>query len=163
MESTSKFLSPIGMVSIPGWPGVLDPREVLGSHKGEDWSREFDELILSKAVPVSDFEGGSAIAFDVAAPASDIDIRSELPERHVYEDEKMFCVHLAVLIGEQANGEEGALLADGGLTFFYVSVSGNVLAIRVGWNTETSEWFYVVSSRDDIKHMGNLRVLAPAD
>ena len=131
-----KFLKPVATAVTD----VFSPQELTASK--DIWlSPEFIERILSVAEnfqPTDDIQSPSG--FDIVELASDREIRSELPNDHVFEASE-FCWRLKMMTRAQPEGKKGDLLNNGYANIFYVrGKGGEVFAVHVSWDGSGWQW-----------------------
>ncbi|MBI2506681.1 MAG: hypothetical protein HYW00_00890 [Candidatus Colwellbacteria bacterium] len=139
-----EFLHPAGEAVLSESTDSFNPSQYFQTRKGLYVWDGFKDRILSAAQPTDGFAETRLASFDLVKPANDAEIRSELPENHVFEDAGEFCAILAKMIDRQPNGGEGDLLSNGGWNIFYVhGVAGDV---AVGVIRDASGWAWFVGA-----------------
>lgn len=99
----------------------------------------FDDFKIRVLPALRPFDSAPKADFSVSRlkqAANDTKIRKELSENHLAE-----WYHIATLITQQKNGEEGVLLTNGYANIFYMlGVNGEVFAVSVRWLSHVREW-----------------------
>lgn len=139
-QRTREFLHFVGEITLPASTSRCDPEEYFLNRPGLWVSNTVRRLVRESARPITSRPETTFFAFDLVKPANDAEIRSELPEDHVFEYPDEFWVILAKMIDQQPNGEEGGLLANGRWNVFCVRISGEVYAVRINWSAGGRGW-----------------------
>lgn len=99
----------------------------------------FDDFKIRVLPALRPFDSAPKADFSVSRlkqAANDTKIRKELSENHLAE-----WYHIATLITQQKNGEEGVLLTNGYANIFYMlGVNGEVFTVSVRWLSHVREW-----------------------
>ncbi len=96
---------------------------------------------------------------DLAKPAKDAEIRSELPKYHVFEDLKVFLDYLASLLEAQWGGRGGHLLVVHS-NIFYVRVNDEVLVVFPHWHADSRKWNLNAPLLHDFRWFAGLRAFS---
>lgn len=155
-----EFLRPAGEITLPATQGV-DPNQYFQTRKGLYVWQEFSERIVSVATQ-TELSEITLQAFNLVKSANDTEIRSELPEDHVFGAEEL-CGYLPELLARQPNGEEDDLLTNSYANIFYVrGKSGAVFAVNVGWRSFFRSWDVGAFRLGDVRWDEGNRVVSRA-
>ena len=124
---------------LPEQVGNFNPQQFFRTRSGLCVWDGFKDLVLKFAKPVSGVVATTIRKHELVKPANDSQIRSGLPEGHVFQVDEL-CSHLAGMIQRQSNGGAGELLNNGYVNLFYVQVGSEVVVVRVYWNAVYREW-----------------------
>ena len=142
-------LSRAGTILIPAMLPILTVKEFFTTREGLWVSDRFGDNILAsiKKERVEDINPAELSYYDLPGDMGDYEIREGLPDGHVFENPLFFCIHLAILLIRQWNGEEGPLLTSGYVNLFYVKgLNGKVFVVGVnryvadgGWSVDAAD------------------------
>jgi len=118
-----------------------NPLEFFKTQSGLYIFDSFQELLLHNLIEKQIDAVDSTIAYvDLAQPANDAEIGTEMPAEYVFEDVYFFLCYLKALLKKQWGGKEGDLLSNGYSNIFYVKVGGESLAVDVSWDAGDRRW-----------------------
>ena len=143
------FLKPIGQTEVLEQTGKFNPRAFFEIGDGLYIWDGFKNLVLEFANLVSNVPALTLGKFQLVKNATDLRIRSELPEGYLFRDPSLLCAHIALLIKRQPNGKAGELLNNGYANLFYLEVNGEVVVVDVRWRTHHREWYVYAHQLDD--------------
>lgn len=127
--------------------GAFNSDEFFQTSQGLYVSNSFRDIVVASALKVESAPELSVSVFTLTQQATDKQIKSELPEGHVFEDSSIFCYHLAELIKAQVGGREGMLLNNGSATIFCVQTMNEVFAVIVRWSSANDRKWNVYAGR----------------
>lgn len=158
-----QFLRSMGEITLPASTGSYDPEVCFRTRPGlciEDSFRR----ILMHAYPTKDSPKTTLSAFDIIKVASNAEIRSELPEGHVFEEPDgktgKFCATLRQMILWQSNGGENNLLNNGYCNIFYVLAGSEVYVASIYRLVRNRMWGVGADLLDDSRWGGGDRVFS---
>lgn len=146
-----EFLRTAGELTLPASTVLFDPAAYFQTRKGLWVSDSFRHQILKYAHGVDSTARVTLSVFDLVKSANDAEIRSELPEDHVFEDASEFSATLAKMIDLQPIGKDGILLTSGYWNIFYVQRVGGVVAVFVYWHGHARRWYVYARPLDDLR------------
>ncbi|HLD25580.1 MAG TPA: hypothetical protein VJC05_00885 [Candidatus Andersenbacteria bacterium] len=133
------FLGNRQVFQLPDRPGVFNPHKFFVTRDGLYVSGDFRRLILPAAAPTNGTPACEIASYDLVRNANDREIRSELPEVHVFEVSDLL-PPLAGMIERQKGGAAGPLLTNRYANLCYVLVNGAVFAVIVCWIAIDRRW-----------------------
>jgi hypothetical protein len=157
------FLKPIGQTEVLRRTAEFNPQAFFKTGDGLYIWDGFKDLVLKSVEPVSEIPALTLGKFQLVENACDREIRSELPEGHLFHDPSLLCALIAGLIQQQSNGKAGTLLNNGYANLFYLEVNGKVVVVAVNSRADDQRWHVGARQLADHRwHAGNQVLSATA-
>jgi len=161
VEQKKSVLRLLAEFVLPEQVGNFNPQQFFRTRSGLCVWDDFKDLVLKFAKPVSGVVATTIRKHELVKPANDSQIRSGLPEGHVFQASEL-CGHLAGMILRQPNGGAGQLLNNGYANLFYVQVGSEVVVVGVLWSAGYRRWSVFAFQLDVSQWRAGRQVLSRA-